>query len=157
MAADVQALKGEASFRLMPNDEFHTGETWATITEYGAGQYAVRYSWEHPKNGEQHGEVLLGAPHAEHGLITAGWVDTWHQKPHLQVFTGHLRDRAIALSANYGGDWEWQIELVGLGTGSPAMTFRNVIPEAVLAAQPPSATPIGAGPYDVSVFMWHST
>lgn len=156
MAADVQALNGEASFRLMPTDEFHTGQTWATITEFCTDQYAIRYSWEHPKDGEQHGELLLGAAHTEDGSITAGWVDTWHQKPHLQVFDGSTSADAILLRANYGGEWEWQIELAGLGTGTPVMTFRNVIPEAVLAAQPPGPNPVSTGPYDVSVFSWRS-
>ncbi|MFC0582759.1 hypothetical protein [Micrococcoides hystricis] len=156
MAPDTRTVFGQATFRLMPNDDFSTGPTEARITELSLGAFSISYSWAHPQDGKQYGQLLIGAPHEESKIVTVGWVDTWHQKPHLQVFTGTAETDSIKLEANYIADWRWQIELIGLSTDSPTMTFRNVVPESALQQQPPSDTPIGAGPYDVSVFSWRS-
>ena len=121
---------GTNAFRLMPTDELFYGDSTATSAVEACGWgWSLRYSWVHPDDGEQSGLLLIASP-TDDGSITAAWLDSWHQKPYLQAFTGTLADGTVSVSAEYAPGWTWRIE-VGPGgdEGQLRMVMHNVVPE----------------------------
>lgn len=124
----VGTWTGTNSFRLMPADALAAGESSAvTSVEADGWGWALRYTWVHPDDGEQAGMLLVASP-ADDGSITAAWLDSWHQKPYLQPFSGSTSDRAVTLEAEYAPGWLWQIA-VHADEEALRMTMHNVVPK----------------------------
>lgn len=146
------SFSGTSDFRQMPNDDFASGPSSATVGGVGKA-LVLTYTWVHPADGDQHGHLLLGAPGADTDAVTAAWSDSWHQQPDLLILTGTREGDSARLAATYLGDWGWQIDLEGLSGEEATMTMRNVVPESALA-DAPADVPMSAGPYDVMVARW---
>lgn len=118
--------QGTNGFRLMPDHDLAvaTSRAWVHSEASGWAQ-TIRYCWTHPQDGEQQGVLMLGSP-AEDGSINAGWVDSWHQKPHVALVAGTTEKGRVRLEMEYGG-WTWQI-VVESSPESLNMVMRNVIP-----------------------------
>ncbi len=101
---------GTNGFRLLPGDDLAEYPATLTVTPGAGGHLAsVAYTWRHPSDGPQEG-LLVIAPADEDGGLVALWGDSWHQKPTAMSLTGRA-DPAVALEADYGGDWLWRITL----------------------------------------------
>ena len=74
------------------------------------------------------GMLLVGSPD-EDGVVTAAWIDGWHQKPHLGVLTGTVVEGGVHVAMEYSG-WGWTIEVVGDGDGL-RLVMCNVVPAGV--------------------------
>lgn len=135
---------GTCAFRMMPTDEFASGPSSATSDAEADGfGWSLRYLWTHPEDGAQAGSLLVGSPDAG-GVVTAAWVDSWHQKPHLGVLTGSVVDGGVRVEMEYGG-WGWTIEVL-TEDAELRMAMSNVIPEGIEGARP--------GPYLVMDARW---
>ena len=79
------------------------------------------------EDGEQAGSLLLGVPGAD-GVVTAGWVDSWHQKePTLLSGTGSASSASVGYE--YAPGWRWEVE-VRVSGPSVELAMRNVVPES---------------------------
>ena len=144
LATNVGRWVGTCAFRLMPTDGFASAPSSATTdTEADGSGWSLRYVWTHPDDGVQSGTLLLGSSDQD-GVVTAAWIDAWHQKPHLGVLTGSVVEGGVRLEMDYGG-WGWTIEVVGDGE-QLRMVMNNVIPEGIEGAEP--------GPYVVMDAQW---
>lgn len=136
--------QGTCGFRLMPHEDLGVGPSHATVTGEADGHgWSLRYTWPHPQDGEQTGVLLVGSP-AEHGAVTAGWLDSWHQKPEVRLLTGAGEGDSLSVETQYNG-WTWQIR-VAASEDTLAMTMHNVIPEGTEQMAP--------GPYVVMEAHW---
>jgi hypothetical protein len=130
---------GTCAFRLMPTDELADAPSTLNVTRAAAGRATVlSYTWTHPEDGDQAGTLLVGTPDDE-GLLTAAWVDSWHQ-PAVGLLTGH--DGTVGYE--YAPGWRWEVDITVDGT-TVSMVMRNVVPEG-------QGDP--AGPYDVMRASW---
>lgn len=135
---------GACAFRLMPTDEFASAPSFATSDDEADGfGWSLRYVWTHPADGVQSAMLLLGSPDQE-GVVTAAWIDAWHQKPQLGVLSGSVVDGGVRVEMLYSG-WGWTIEVFADGA-ELRMVMNNVIPEGIEGAQP--------GPYPVMDARW---
>lgn len=151
-----ETFTGTCAFRLMPQDDLAEGPSTATIEQVAPTQWLVRYTWTHPLDGNQHGVLLVGGPDEGAHTVGASLADSWHQNPGLMTLAGTVDGTGVRLSAQYAGDWGWEVDLDGLGTDAPSMTMRNVVPASALEMLPEDAPPVEAGPYDVMVARWRS-
>lgn len=134
---------GTCSFRMFPTDSpVSAGSTMSATSVAGDRATCLHYTWEHPDDGAQSGELLLGRP-GEDGVVTAGWVDSWHQGS-VTLLTGAATDRGARVSYEYAPGWTWELD-IAFGAETE-LVMRNVIPEGVEGADP--------GPYDVMVARW---
>lgn len=125
--ADVGAWVGTCGFRLMPDDELVVAESTATSSAEADGWgWQLRYTWTHPQDGVQSGVLLVGSADDD-GVVSAGWLDSWHRKPRLREVVGRVVDGALTLEMDYDG-WGWVIGLRSDADGL-AMTMHNVVPE----------------------------
>lgn len=85
--------------------------------------------------------------------MSACWADSWHQQPDLMTLTGRRMGDTLELSAQYAGEWGWQISL-RLHGERVSMTMRNGIPRSAVSQAPPDAPTMQVGPYDVMVAAW---
>jgi hypothetical protein len=123
------AWSGSNGFRLMPTDELAEAPASAEVTTLAGGHdLLVTYGWTHPADGPQEGVLLVGSPDEESQVVTAGWGDSWHQKPPILMFTGSLNESVLELTADYGGGWQWVIKLDGGSDDRLLMTMYNVVP-----------------------------
>lgn len=135
---------GACAFRLMPTDELTSAPSSATSdAEAGGFGWSLRYVWTHPDDGVQSAVLLLGSPDAD-GVVTAAWIDAWHQKPQLGMLTGTVIDGVVRVAMEYSG-WGWTIEVFAEGDAL-RMVMNNVIPEGIDGAEP--------GPYVVMDARW---
>ena len=112
----------------MPTDGFAGSESTLEVAPTALGR-ALRldYTWAHPEDGEQAGSLLLGVPGAD-GVVTAGWVDSWHQKePTLLSGTGSASSASVGYE--YAPGWRWEVE-VRVSGPSVELAMRNVVPES---------------------------
>ena len=138
LAPLVGRWAGSCAFRLMPTDEFASAPSFATAdAEAGGEGWSLRYVWTHPDDGVQPATLLVGSPGAD-GVVTAAWIDAWHQKPHLGVLTGSVVDGGVRVAMEYSG-WGWTIDVFVDG-GDLRMVMNNVIPEGIEGAAPVSYT-----------------
>ena len=122
------AWTGTASFRMMPTDEFAEGAATASSDSEAAGWgWSLRYTWVHAEDGEQSGLLLVASP-TDDGAITAAWIDSWHQKPYLQAFTGTFTEGVVDVSAEYAPGWVWRIVVGPEGDGL-RMVMHSAVPE----------------------------
>lgn len=132
---------------MMPNDEFASAPSAARSDAEADGiGWSLHYVWTHPDDGVQSGTLLVGSPDQE-GVLTAAWIDSWHQKPHLGVLTGAVTDDTVRVAMEYDG-WGWTIEIRG-SEAELRMLMSNVIPEGIEGARP--------GPYAVMDARWKRT
>ncbi|WP_434812234.1 hypothetical protein [Microbacterium sp. bgisy189] len=145
-APDGRPLSGENGFRLMPTDDLATLPASGRVDAVAGGHGIVlTYAWQHPVDGSQTGALLVGSPD-EDGVITASWLDSWHQQPSPMTLVGTpLADGGCALAATYAGDWGWQIDVTV--DGGVRLVMRNVVPASAIGPD----TPGEAGAYDVMV------
>lgn len=128
LESSIGAWHGRNSFRLMPDDDLAVAAASAVSASEASGWgWSLRYTWVHPQDGEQHGCLLLGSP-TDDGAISAGWVDSWHQKD-LRLLVGSYVEGRIHLEMTYDG-WGW---LISLHTGADhlRLVMSNVIPAGV--------------------------
>ena len=104
--------------------------------------------WTHPSDGPQEGVLLIGSADGEDALVTAAWLDGWHQQPGPMVLTGRQAGQVTRLEATYQGSWGWQVDLDLSQDAEVRVVMRNVVPEEAIAQAPPG-TEVAAGPYDV--------
>ena len=125
-AAPAGHSSGTADFRLMPTDDFAAGSSTLDVAEAALGR-ALRldYTWAHPEDGEQAGTLLLGVP-GDDGAVTAGWVDSWHQKEPA-LLTGTGEGSSATVGYEYAPGWRWEIEVRVAGS-SVELDMRNVVP-----------------------------
>ncbi|KQV69866.1 hypothetical protein ASC64_08625 [Nocardioides sp. Root122] len=118
---------GTAEFRLMPTDDFTGGGSTLEVAPAALGRTVrLDYTWTHPEDGEQAGTLLLGVP-GDDGAVTAGWVDSWHQKdPALLSGAGGASSASVGYE--YAPGWRWEVE-VRVSGASVDLTMRNVVPE----------------------------
>ena len=135
---------GTCAFRMMPTDEFVSATSFARSDAEADGfGWSLHYRWTHPEDGPQSGTLLVGSPD-QGGVITAAWMDAWHQKPHLGVLTGSVIDRRVRVEMEYDG-WGWTIEILG-DEDELRVLMSNVIPDGIVGARP--------GPYVVMDARW---
>lgn len=143
----VGSWSGTNRFRLMPDDEFASGDSTAVSqAEAGGWGWSLRYTWIHPEDGAQSGLLLVASP-SDDGSITAAWIDSWHQKPYLQAFSGAVVDGQVQVTAEYAPGWEWRIEA---GPDAESDDLRMVMSNVVPADQGESA-----GAYVVMDATWN--
>lgn len=118
---------GTAAFRLMPTDDLADGASTLEVADAAHGR-ALRldYTWVHPADGEQAGTLLVGAP-AEDGTVSAGWVDSWHQKD-VTVLSGRGDDTSATVGYEYAPGWRWEVE-VRVAGAAVELVMRNTVPE----------------------------
>lgn len=89
----VGTWAGANAFRMMPDDPFVEAPATAAAQLQAQGHgWLLRYTWEHPEDGEQAGTIFVGSPDQD-GTVTAGWVDSWHQQPALRPDRGRNHHR----------------------------------------------------------------
>lgn len=136
--------QGTNGFRMYPTDEMSVARSTARTTTVADGHgWTLTYTWIHPTDGEQTGTLLLGTPE-EDGSASLAWMDSWHQKPGVRLFTGTGDENGVDTQADYDG-WGWTIAV----TAEPdalTLTMCNVVP-----ADHPSGQP---GPYEVMQARW---
>lgn len=138
---------GTNSFRLMPSDDLVCGTSTATTQSEANGfGSTLRYTWVHPQDGPQSGALLVGSP-GDDGALTAAWIDSWHQKPELRLFSGSVKDQAVDLTAEWAPGWWWTIAI-----RSTADELRMVM-ECVVP-QDPEQPEAFSGPYVVMESTW---
>lgn len=134
---------GSCAFRLMPTDDLVAAPSTVLVDDGAMGRASVlSYAWSHPDDGLQAGTLVIGVP-AETGVVTASWVDSWHQ-PDLVLLTGSERGATRSVGYEYAPGWRWEID-VTLDGSTVSMVMRNVVPEG-------QGGP--AGPYDVMQATW---
>jgi hypothetical protein len=117
---------GTCSFRLMPTDELVEAPSTLTVTEAATDRaLALAYSWSHPEDGPQTGTLLLGVP-VEDGVVSAAWVDSWHQRD-VVLLTGSSDPATVTVGYEYAPGWSWEIEVGGGDTTT--LVMRNAVPE----------------------------
>ncbi len=117
---------GTCGFRLMPTDELALEASTAEASGEADGWgWLLRYTWTHPDDGVQSGVLLVGSPDDD-GAISAGWVDSWHQKPRLRELVGVADEGGVHLEMEYDG-WGWTIDVRRSGDDL-TMTMHNVVP-----------------------------
>ncbi|WP_107774527.1 hypothetical protein [Nocardioides sediminis] len=117
---------GTYEFRMMPTDDFHGGASSVTVTDTARGRAVlVAYTWEHAEDGPQEGTLVLGVP-GEDGVVTAAWVDSWHQRD-VVLLTGTGSAAGATVGYEYAPGWTWEIE-VGVVDGDLALVMRNGVP-----------------------------
>jgi hypothetical protein len=137
---------GSNGFRLMPTDQLAEAPASAVVaTPAGGHDLLVTYAWVHPADGPQEGVLLVGAPDEESQVVSAGWGDSWHQKPSILVLTGSLHGSVLELTADYGGGWQWLITLDAASDDRLLMTMYNVVPAEYATDE------TEAGPYPVMI------
>ena len=163
----VGTWTGTCAFRLMPSDDLAAAPSHAASAVEADGHgWSLRYTWVHPQDGEQSGTLLLGS-RMEGDAITAGWVDSWHQKPELRLLTGTVShgsgesgeagqsaepgepvdpgEARVTLAMEYEG-WGWTIQITPDGDDL-RMSMHNVVPAGIEGAP--------AGPYLVMDAVWN--
>ena len=125
MTHDIPAgdRSGTCAFRLMPTDELADAPSSLSVSHAAAGRAALlTYTWRHPEDGDQTGTLMLGTPDDE-GVLTAAWVDSWHQ-PAVALLTGG--DGVVGYE--YAPGWRWEVE-VAATDDAVSMVMHNVVPE----------------------------
>ncbi|PFG21219.1 hypothetical protein [Serinibacter salmoneus] len=131
--------RGTNTFRLMPSDDPATAPLTLVVADAGA-LLQVRYVWEHPSDGPQHGGLAVGPAHEGDGheedgtALIALWRDTWHQ-PEARVVRGTIGDGAIALEYSYEGDWTWRILMEHPAADTVVLRMVNVVPASVTGSE----------------------
>ena len=119
---------GSYAFRMLPTDEFDDGASSVSVDSVANGRAVlVSYTWTHAEDGEQRGTLMLGVA-AEDGAVTAGWVDSWHQRDVVQL-TGTGAESGAVVGYEYAPGWTWEIE-VRVEAGALALVMRNGVPES---------------------------
>jgi hypothetical protein len=137
---------GTNGFRLMPSDPLSEfAATGAFSLAAGGCLATLGYTWTHPQDGAQDGQLAFGMGGSDNSIL-ALWADSWHQHPEARVCEGTVAENGvISVGCEYGGGWRWQIILDATETDVLSMQMENVIP-------PDAATEeIAAGPYPVMV------
>jgi hypothetical protein len=117
---------GTCAFRLMPTDELTESPSGLTVTEAATDRaLALAYSWSHPEDGPQTGTLLLGVP-GEEGVVSAAWVDSWHQRD-VVLLTGSSDAMTVTVGYEYAPGWRWEIEVGGGDTTT--LVMHNIVPE----------------------------
>ena len=139
------SFAGSGGFRMMPTDQFDVlpGTATARATANGVG-WLLTYTWGHPSDGEHAGTLLVGTP-GEGGTVTAGWMDSFHQKPDVRLMTGVPIDRGIRVESDYDG-WIWVLEVLTTASGGIRMLMHNTVPAGLEGYDP--------GPYVVMDATW---
>jgi hypothetical protein len=143
----VGAWQGTNGFRLMASDPLVTRPASATVSvAAGSHLLSLAYGWEHPDDGPQDGLLVVGEAGGDGeagGSLVAWWGDSWHQQPEPRTLSGGGggAGNSLALSAEYGGGWSWNVLL---DVDGPALRLRmqNVVPAGHDGP---------AGPYDVMI------
>lgn len=132
---------GSNAFRLMPGDAPQDAPMQATVA-HAAGDHLVQiaYAWHHPRDGEQHGLLVLG-PGPEAGAVIALWGDSWHQSPEARALVGTADGDIARVGYTYSGDWRWEIEVDASSPDTLIVTMDNIIPSSAATDEMP------AGPY----------
>ena len=137
----------------MPNDEFDTADSTATLSvEAGGWATCLRYTWTHPEDGEQHGILLMASPD-DNDLVEATLIDSWHQKPGPMNLVGTRIENTTSLHATYMETWGWNITVTLEDDQSVRMVMQNVVPEEALKMAP-EGMDFQAGPYDAMDYRW---
>lgn len=119
---------GSYAFRMLPTDEFDDGSSSVSVDSVANGRAVlVSYTWTHPEDGDQRGTLMLGVA-AEDGAVTAGWVDSWHQRDVVQL-TGTGTGTGAVVGYEYAPGWTWEIE-VSVDAGALALVMHNGVPES---------------------------
>ncbi len=153
---------GTCAFRLLPDHELSPAPATASTRGVAEGvAWTLDYVWVHPEDGVQEGHLVVGGPR-EDGTVTAGWVDSWHQKDEIALLAGTSAcpgDRtgehseaatgagAVQVAMGHSG-WGWRIEVF---RSDDALRLRmyNVVPKGVEGVEG-----VDAGPYLVMDAAW---
>lgn len=129
LAEHTGTWTGTNQFRQMPTDEPHRAPATAALALAGRGTIAVlSYTWTHPADGPQDGQLMLG-PDDEPGAVLALWGDSWHQSPAVKVLHGQLVEDGASVEYAYAEGWLWRIALTAADPATLRLQMDNVVPE----------------------------
>ena len=103
----------------------------ATVTSMLSDRFVrIEYTWAY-KGAPQEGSILIGCEPS--GVVTAVWIDSFHNGRRMMVCTGSATDDGgIDVRGSYpaapGPDWGWRTQLTP-STDAWTMTMFNVWPD----------------------------
>ena len=128
MARVVGGWEGENQLRMMPDDDFASSPSTASVALAAAGNaVTLGYTWADFDGVAQEGLIVLGDGPLP-GRTEAVWADSWHQQPEWKAMIGAVSADRVSLSGTYGDPDEpaaWHIALVLEGDGGLTMTMAN--------------------------------
>ena len=103
----------------------------ASIRTVARGFLRVEYTWSH--DGEAHEGLLLLTDEKQDGMVTAVWIDSWHQSQSFLISRGNVDPAgAVSVLGSYpaptGPDWGWRMVVSPAADGFELVMF-NISPE----------------------------
>ena len=132
----LTALAGEwrAAYQLRGDPAFETDSpTSAVIVPMLGGRFVrIDYTWVESDE-QQEGSIVVGHE-PDSGVVTAAWMDTWHNHDRMMICTGsRTADGGVDVFGTYPGypagspDWGWRTRIEPRSDGW-TMTMFNVTP-----------------------------
>ncbi|MHA6695266.1 hypothetical protein [Homoserinimonas sp. A520] len=129
-AKHVGTWHGSNDFRLMPSDPFHSAPAGGTVLRAAGGNLAtITYNWAHPDDGEQSGQLVVGAGE-EGGTVVAFWGDSWHQHPSPRTLFGTVENGVVIAGYEYADGWWWNVTVDLSDEAALLLRMDNVVPES---------------------------
>ncbi|MES2685131.1 MAG: DUF1579 family protein [Pseudomonadota bacterium] len=111
-----------------------------TVATTAQGKFiTLAYTWAY-EGKPQDGLLLIGDGN-QHGIASAGWVDSFHQSGKVMHCTGSASPTGFAVTGAYaappGPDWGWRLSVNASVTGELILEMHNLPPggEAELAVR----------------------
>ena len=94
------------------------------------GFLQIHYHWVYEAK-PQEGLLLIGDD-AKNGIVTASWVDSFHQSKRVMFCQGVPLANGVSVKGTYpageGPDWGWRIDLEHTAAGL-SLTMYNISPD----------------------------
>jgi hypothetical protein len=127
------AWKSTYKLFLSPTHPAQESASRASVRSIAAGRFVqIDYTWAH--EGKPHAGSIIIGHQAKDALVTAHWVDSFHNSDKVMACTGSAKPGgAIDVYGTYeappGPNWGWRTTIEPRGRSSFRMRMYNISPE----------------------------
>ena len=131
LTAAAGRYEGENTLHDPTTGRPETTPATATLEPLMEGRFVrMDYTWRY-QGRPQSGSFLLGARRKD-GVVTAHWIDSWHNGESVMACEGTARDGGLVVRGAYpaptGPDWGWTTA-IDLQGETLTVTMHNVSPD----------------------------